>query len=217
MHPRNRHLGGLEFKRLSQKSPGLAPFVMLNEWGNESIDFANPAAVKALNKALLKQFYGVALWDLPPGYLCPSVPGRADYLHSLADLLASSNQGVIPRGAQVRALDIGVGANCVYPLIGTSEYGWRFLGSEVDPVALASATQESAFVLMQTSMGSVGPDILYNIAYEIPAGQYPSATEKAKKALEGPEGDELRKAEEKGKAGEPATDDKSGMSKPASK
>lgn len=141
MHPRNRHQGGLEFKRLAQTSPGLAPFVALNEWGNESIDFANPAAMKALNKALLKQFYGVALWDLPPGYLCPSVPGRADYLHSLADLLASSNQGVIPRGAQVRALDIGVGANCVYPLIGTSEYGWRFLGSEIDPVALASAAQ----------------------------------------------------------------------------
>ena len=141
MHPRNRHQGGLEFKRLAQTSPGLAPFVALNEWGNESIDFANPAAVKALNKALLKQFYGVALWDLPPGYLCPSVPGRADYLHSLADLLASSNRGVIPRGAQVRALDIGVGANCVYPLIGTSEYGWRFLGSEIDPVALASAAQ----------------------------------------------------------------------------
>jgi len=57
------------------------------------------------------------------------------------------------------------------------------LQEDIRNAALASATQESAFVLMQTSMGSVGPDILYNIAYEIPAGQYPSATEKAKKAL----------------------------------
>ncbi len=141
LHPRNRHRGGLDFKRLTATSPGLARFVAVNQWGNESIDFANPAAVKALNTALLKQFYGVSTWDIPPGYLCPSVPGRADYLHYLADLLASSNHGVIPRGAAVRALDIGVGANCVYPLIGTSEYGWSFLGSEIDPVAIASATR----------------------------------------------------------------------------
>ena len=95
--------------------------------------------MKALNRALLAHFYGVAHWDIPPGYLCPSVPGRADYLHHLADLLAASNRGVIPRGAAVRALDIGVGASCVYPLIGISEYGWRFLGSDIDPVAIATA------------------------------------------------------------------------------
>lgn len=141
MHPRNRHLGGLDFQQLVRKSPGLARFVVVNQWGNDSIDFADPAAVKALNASLLKQFYGVALWDLPPGFLCPSIPGRADYLHHLADLLASSNHGKIPRGARVRALDIGTGANCVYPLIGSSEYGWHFLGSEIDPVALAAATQ----------------------------------------------------------------------------
>ena len=141
MHPRNRHRDGLDFERLKATSPALGPFVAVNAWGNESIDFANPAAVKALNTALLKAYYGVAVWDIPPGYLCPSIPGRADYLHSLADLLASSNGGIIPRGAGVRALDIGVGANCVYPLIGTSEYGWRFLGSDIDPVAIASATR----------------------------------------------------------------------------
>ena len=141
MHPRNRHRDGLDFERLKATSPALEPFVAVNAWGNESIDFANPAAVKALNTALLKAYYGVAVWDIPPGYLCPSIPGRADYLHSLADLLASSNGGIIPRGAVVRALDIGVGANCVYPLIGTSEYGWRFLGSDIDPVAIASATR----------------------------------------------------------------------------
>ena len=38
-------------------------------------------------------------------------------------------------------LDIGVGASCVYPLIGHSQYGWRFLGSDIDPVALAGAKE----------------------------------------------------------------------------
>ncbi|HEX4385736.1 MAG TPA: 23S rRNA (adenine(1618)-N(6))-methyltransferase RlmF [Myxococcales bacterium] len=137
LHPRNRHRGGLDFKLLTAARPELSRFVSVNQWGNESINFADPAAVKSLNAALLKQFYGVANWDIPPGYLCPSVPGRADYLHYLADLLAID--GVIPRGPEVRALDIGVGANCVYPLIGTHEYGWSFAGTDTDPRAIASA------------------------------------------------------------------------------
>lgn len=141
LHPRNRHRGGLDFKRLAAGSPDLSPFVAVNRWGNESIDFADPAAVKALNAALLREYYGITAWDIPAGYLCPSIPGRADTLHYAADLLASSNRGVIPRGPAIRALDIGVGANCVYPLIGTHEYGWSFLGSDVDPAAIASATR----------------------------------------------------------------------------
>lgn len=32
-----------------------------------------------------------------------------------------------------------MGANCVYPLIGYMEYRWNFLGSEVDPIAVAAA------------------------------------------------------------------------------
>jgi 23S rRNA (adenine1618-N6)-methyltransferase len=111
LHPRNRHQGRYDFPALIEVSPELAAFVIINPYGNESIDFANPAAVKVFNRALLKQFYGISHWDIPADYLCPPIPGRADYLHYLADLLAASNGGEIPRGARVRALDIGVGAN----------------------------------------------------------------------------------------------------------
>ncbi|MDB5233367.1 MAG: rRNA methyltransferase, partial [Hymenobacter sp.] len=130
-----------DFPQLVQASPELRAFMQVNKFGDESIDFANPAAVKTLNRALLKQFYGMAHWDIPEGYLCPPIPGRADYLHNLADLLASGNNEVVPRGAAVSVLDVGVGANCIYPIIGHQEYGWRFVGSDVDPVALRSAQQ----------------------------------------------------------------------------
>ncbi|MWT88467.1 23S rRNA (adenine(1618)-N(6))-methyltransferase RlmF, partial [Escherichia coli] len=43
----------------------------------------------------------------------------------------------IPANASI--LDIGVGANCIYPLIGVHEYGWRFTGSETSSQALSSA------------------------------------------------------------------------------
>jgi len=139
LHPRNKHGGRYDFKQLVACCPDLAAFVSLNAYGNESIDFANPDAVRALNRALLHQMYGVSGWNLPAQYLCPPIPGRADYLHYLADLLATSNGGVIPHGEAIRVLDVGVGANCVYPLIGHSEYGWRFVGTDIDRTALRCA------------------------------------------------------------------------------
>ena len=139
LHPRNRHSGRYDFPKLIAACPELGEYVILNPYGKQSIDFANPDAVRVFNRALLRQFYGIQHWDIPAGYLCPPVPGRADYLHGLADLLAGDNAGVIPRGAAVRVLDIGTGANCIYPLIGHREYGWRFTGSDIDATALASA------------------------------------------------------------------------------
>lgn len=141
LHPRNRHRGRYDFPQLIRTAPDLAAFVVENPAGDASLDFANPAAVKALNQALLKHFYGVVHWDIPAGYLCPPIPGRADYLHYLADLLATSNAGVVPTGKGIRVLDVGVGANCIYPIIGHREYGWRFVGTEVDATALRVARQ----------------------------------------------------------------------------
>lgn len=139
LHPRNPHRTGYDFAALVAASPDLAPFVIRAPHGGESIDFADPSAVKALNRALLRQCYAIGAWDIPPGFLCPPIPGRADYLHHLADLLATQPGGPVPRGPEVAILDIGIGANCIYPLIGQHDYGWRFVGTDVDPAALRSA------------------------------------------------------------------------------
>jgi 23S rRNA (adenine1618-N6)-methyltransferase len=139
LHARNRNGAGYDFARLIACCPQLAAHVAPNAYGNESINFADPQAVRALNRALLAQDYGITGWDLPAQYLCPPIPGRADALHYLADLLAESNGGVIPHGEAIRVLDIGVGANCVYPLIGHGEYGWSFVGSDIDRTALNCA------------------------------------------------------------------------------
>ena len=139
LHPRNRHPGRYDFARLVAACPELSGFLVTTPVGEVSIDFSRADAVRALNRALLKADYGIAHWDIPDGYLCPPIPGRADYVHGLADLLAERHGGGIPRGPAVRVLDIGVGANCIYPLLGQREYGWRFVGSEVDVTALRAA------------------------------------------------------------------------------
>lgn len=141
LHPRNRHRGRYDFKQLTLALPELGKFVGRNEYGDDSVDFANPDAVKTLNRAILKQFYAIGYWDIPKDYLCPPIPGRADYIHQVADLLAEANRKEIPRGPEIRILDIGIGANCVYPIIGQYEYGWSFVGTETDPVALDSAAK----------------------------------------------------------------------------
>lgn len=141
MHPRNPHRFRYDFEQLISVCPELALHVQLNKFNVESIDFANPEVVKLLNKAILKQFYDIAVWDIPENYLCPPIPGRADYIHHAADLLASCNKGTIPTGQSVSVLDIGVGANCVYPIIGHKAYAWHFVGSDIDPVAIRTANQ----------------------------------------------------------------------------
>ncbi|MCK5171520.1 MAG: 23S rRNA (adenine(1618)-N(6))-methyltransferase RlmF [Bacteroidales bacterium] len=141
LHPRNKHRERYNFKQLIETCPELAQFVKLNMYNDESIDFSNPEAVKMLNKALLKHYYDIDNWDIPQGYLCPPIPGRADYIHHIADLLRNYNYGKIPRGNKIKCLDIGVGANCVYPIIGNKEYGWSFIGTDIDTVAIENGNK----------------------------------------------------------------------------
>lgn len=168
LHPRNLHRGRYDFPALIASHPALAEFVSVNAYGDESIDFANPSAVKTLNAALLAHFYGIQHWDIPAGYLCPPIPGRADYLHNVADLLATSQRkGEVPRGDQVRVLDVGIGANAIYAMLGRAVYGWQFVGSEIDQAALANA--EAIFAQnenlrggLQTRLQNNAEDILSN-------------------------------------------------------
>src|SRR6187551_1805494 len=110
LHPRNLHRFGYDFELLTLNHPKLGEFVFVNEHNIDSsdseqtkqtIDFSNPDAVKALNNALLITNYDIQNWDIPASFLCPPIPGRADYIHYLADLLAASNNGVTPEGETV--------------------------------------------------------------------------------------------------------------------
>ena len=136
LHPRNLDRFGYNFEQLINDSAELQKFVAVNEHDIQTIDFSNPDAVKALNKALLIHDYDIQDWDIPANYLCPPIPGRTDYIHYIADLLATTNNGIIPEGEIVQGLDIGVGANCIYPIIGNSAYGWSFVGTDIDENAI---------------------------------------------------------------------------------
>ena len=169
LHERNFHNDRYDFKALIQSEPSLNEFVKPNKYGDLSIDFANPQAVIALNKALLSFFYGIKNWSIPSDYLCPPIPGRSDYIHHIADLLAASNGGKIPKGSYIKGLDVGIGANCIYPIVGVSVYGWSFTGSDIDEVALKSAQniidsneslKENITVKLQTNSKNIFKNII---------------------------------------------------------
>ncbi|GHC51455.1 23S rRNA (adenine(1618)-N(6))-methyltransferase RlmF [Ulvibacter litoralis] len=134
VHPNNLHNDSYNFDALCKTHPALTPFVFVNEYDTQTIDFADSDAVLELNKALLKKHYKVTDWSIPKGYLCPPIPGRADYIHYIADLLAENNVS-----KPIKGLDIGVGANCIYPILANRIYGWKMVGADCDEAAIASA------------------------------------------------------------------------------
>ena len=133
LHPRNLHNHGYDFPALVKSHPALAPHVKPNAHGDLSIDFADPLAVKTLNAALLNRYYNIVDWDIPEGALCPPIPGRADYIHHMADLLGLEPQLEQPK---IKLLDIGTGANGIYPLLACQIYGWQCVGSDINTQSL---------------------------------------------------------------------------------
>jgi len=138
LHTRNLHRNPYDFDQLVSCVPELKQYVFVNAYQTATINFSLPKAVKLLNKALLLHFYNVQDWDIPDSNLCPPIPGRADYVHYIADLLAADHKE-IPTGASVTGLDIGVGANLVYPLIAHQSYGWTMLGTDINRESLENA------------------------------------------------------------------------------
>jgi 23S rRNA (adenine1618-N6)-methyltransferase len=133
LHPRNPHQGRYDLSVLTTVCPELKSHLILNPKGEQTVNFANEDAVRLLNQALLAHHYQVQHWNIPNDYLCPPIPGRADYIHYAADLLTGKKNNA-------KVLDIGTGANCIYPIIGSRSYGWKFVATDIDPVAVSAAS-----------------------------------------------------------------------------
>jgi 23S rRNA (adenine1618-N6)-methyltransferase len=134
LHSKNLHKDSYNFDELIKTYPSLASFVFVNDFQTKTIDFSSSEAVLQLNKALLKQHYQISNWNIPNHYLCPPIPGRADYIHYISDLLEENNY---PKN--IKGLDIGMGANCIYPILGVQIYNWDMVGADIDENAVLSA------------------------------------------------------------------------------
>jgi len=139
LHPNSKHRYGYDFDALIELTSSLKAYIVLNPNKEQTIDFSNPKAVKTLNLALLRFHYGIDYWDIPEGHLCPPIPGRADYIHYVSDLLSADHHTKRAKGGKIKMWDVGVGANCIYPLLAYKMYGWSCTGSDISDEAVANA------------------------------------------------------------------------------
>lgn len=135
LHPRTFHNKPYNFQELILRVPELKQFMVKNREEVDTVQFADPKAVYLLNKALLLHFYNLDFWDIPNQNLVPPIPGRADYIHYLADLLKVDNSD------RITVLDIGTGASLVYPLIGSSVYNWNFVATDIEQKSIEIAQE----------------------------------------------------------------------------
>ncbi|SCX88191.1 23S rRNA (adenine1618-N6)-methyltransferase [Nonlabens sp. Hel1_33_55] len=130
MHLRNVHRYGYDFVKLAESHPALEPHFTKTLDGATTIDFSKPESILEFNTALLKHHYNIKYWKLPAGSLYPPIPGRADYIHHISDLIGKGEK---------TGLDIGCGASAIYPILGNAIYNYKMVGCDVDETSIAHA------------------------------------------------------------------------------
>ena len=119
-----------DFAKLAEACPALRAHLVPRPCGRkgETIDFEREESVEELTRCTLSHEFGVS-WERPPHSLIPPVPNRYTYLLWLRDLLASTGH-LGSSAPEARGVDVGTGGTLIYPLLGASAFGWRFLATE---------------------------------------------------------------------------------------
>src|SRR5690606_13472456 len=101
LHPKNKFNQDYDFAKLIKHVHILKKHIVQTPDGRKTIDFKNPNSVFLLNKALIESNYSIKGWEILAGSLCPSIPGRLNYIHYLADLIGKNDS------KNIRVLDVG--------------------------------------------------------------------------------------------------------------
>jgi len=175
-----------DFKELAKDFPMFAKYVYQNKYGGYSIKWNNKDALKELNRCLLKNDFDIDYWDIPDGFLIPTITSRLNYICWIKSLLddflykenseeINSNvlslknkklnyqkkflnnldkslkntknifQAILKEEQEekitITGLDIGTGANCIYPLLGYGMYKWHFKASDINTDSIECANK----------------------------------------------------------------------------
>lgn len=90
MHPRNPYKARKpDFRQLAAKYDYFKEKVQENAGGKVILDFKDPAALRALTRALLENDFGLQV-ALPLDRLIPTVPQRLNYILWLEDIIGQN-------------------------------------------------------------------------------------------------------------------------------
>ena len=117
-----------DFLILIKEFPELKKYIIKHDEKIEefSFDWSNNDLSLLMTKSILNYYFNIKYYDIPKGFLIPPVPSRLNYLNLINELIKDIKK------ENIIGVDIGTGANIIYPILGNSLYNWKFICSEIN-------------------------------------------------------------------------------------
>ena len=124
-----------DFLILIKEFPDLKKYIIKqNEEKLEEISFewSNNNLSLLMTKSILDYYFNIKYYNIPKGYLIPPIPSRLNYLNLINKILIKEINSQSRYSSDIIGIDIGTGANIIYPILGNSIFNWKFICSEIN-------------------------------------------------------------------------------------
>ena len=129
-----------DFLLLIKEFPELKKYILKQDKDKKeeiAFDWSNNDLSLLMTKSILNYYFNIKYYHIPKGYLIPPIPSRLNYLNLIKSLLTSKYNGNIIN--DIIGIDIGTGANIIYPILGNSLFKWKFICTEINDEAYNNA------------------------------------------------------------------------------
>ena len=129
-----------DFLTLIKEFPELKKYKLKQNEDNEDefqFDWSNNELSLLMDKSILNYYFNIKYYDIPKGFLIPPIPSRINYINLINSIITKLIKDIDIKN--IIGIDIGTGANIIYPILGYSIYKWKFICTEINKEAYNNA------------------------------------------------------------------------------
>ena len=129
-----------DFLTLIKEFPELKKYILKQNEDNEAefqFDWSNNELSLLMDKSILNYYFNIKYYDIPKGFLIPPIPSRINYINLINSIITKLINDIDIKN--IIGIDIGTGANIIYPILGYSIYKWKFICTEINKEAYNNA------------------------------------------------------------------------------
>ena len=129
-----------DFLTLIKEFPELKKYILKQNEDNEAefqFDWSNNELSLLMDKSILNYYFNIKYYDIPKGFLIPPIPSRINYINLINSIITKLIKDIDIKN--IIGIDIGTGANIIYPILGYSIYKWKFICTEINKEAYNNA------------------------------------------------------------------------------
>lgn len=129
-----------DFLTLIKEFPELKKYILKQNEDNEEefqFDWSNNELSLLMDKSILNYYFNIKYYDIPKGFLIPPIPSRINYINLINSIITKLINDIDIKN--IIGIDIGTGANIIYPILGYSIYKWKFICTEINREAFNNA------------------------------------------------------------------------------